>query len=63
MFPICCTFLSQQDQLEEHVHRNVHLSVYLYYGSGRTKNSFLLEEQDVVITTYLTVSSDFKVFF
>ncbi|XP_045179859.2 helicase-like transcription factor isoform X2 [Mercenaria mercenaria] len=48
------------DQLDDHVHRNVHLSIYLYYGSGRTKNSNLLENQDVVITTYSTVSADFK---
>ncbi|XP_052769521.1 helicase-like transcription factor [Mya arenaria] len=48
------------DQLENHVDPRVHLSIYLYYGSGRTSDVHLLENQDVVITTYSTVAADFR---
>lgn len=48
-----------QDQFEIHVHENL-LSVYTYYGSERTKDTKLLAEQDVVLTTYQTLSSEFS---
>jgi len=48
-----------QDQFETHVHEGL-LNVYTYYGSERTKDTKLLAEQDVVLTTYQTLSSEFS---
>ncbi|KAL5004275.1 hypothetical protein ScPMuIL_017731 [Solemya velum] len=48
------------DQLEAHVHENVHLEIYTYYGQGRVKDSSVLSKQDVVLTTYSTLAADFK---
>ncbi|KAK3777641.1 hypothetical protein RRG08_021753 [Elysia crispata] len=47
-------------QFEEHLHQQVHISLYVYYGGCRKKDLRLLREQDVVITTYSTLASDFK---
>ncbi|XP_008278342.1 helicase-like transcription factor [Stegastes partitus] len=47
------------DQFEQHVHPNVKLNVYLYYGSERNRSKQFLSSQDVVITTYNVLSSDF----
>ena len=49
-----------QDQFEEHVDKYVHLEIYTYYGSQRTKDVDLLSRQDVVLTTYQTLGSDAK---
>ncbi|XP_034051464.1 helicase-like transcription factor isoform X2 [Thalassophryne amazonica] len=48
------------DQFEQHVHPNVKLNVYLYYGSERNRSQKFLSSQDVVITTYNVVSADFS---
>lgn len=40
---------------------NVKLNVYLYYGSERNRSKKFLSSQDVVITTYNVLSSDFGV--
>lgn len=48
-----------QDQFDAHVHDGL-LNVYTYYGSERTKDQNLLAEQDVVLTTYQTLSSEFS---
>ena len=48
-----------KDQFEAHVHEDL-LNVYTYYGSDRTKDTKLLAEQDVVLTTYQTLSSEFS---
>ena len=48
-----------QDQFDIHVHDGL-LNVYTYYGSERTKDQNLLAEQDVVLTTYQTLSSEFS---
>ncbi|RUS82734.1 hypothetical protein EGW08_009514, partial [Elysia chlorotica] len=48
-------------QFEEHVHPQVHFSLYVYYGGCRKKDIQLLRQQDVVITTYSTLAADFKV--
>ena len=48
-----------KDQFEAHVHEDL-LNVYTYYGSERTKDTKLLAEQDVVLTTYQTLSSEFS---
>ena len=50
--------MSPQDQFESHVHDGL-LNVYTYYGSERTKDTKLLAGQDVVLTTYQTLSSEF----
>ncbi|CAJ1074379.1 helicase-like transcription factor isoform X1 [Xyrichtys novacula] len=47
------------DQLEQHVRPDVKLNVYLYYGSERNRSKKFLSSQDVVITTYNVLSSDF----
>uniref|UniRef100_A0A3P8T179 Helicase like transcription factor n=1 Tax=Amphiprion percula TaxID=161767 RepID=A0A3P8T179_AMPPE len=47
------------DQFEQHVHSNVKLNVYLYYGSERNRSKKFLSSQDVVITTYNVLSSEF----
>ncbi|XP_041828646.1 helicase-like transcription factor isoform X2 [Melanotaenia boesemani] len=47
------------DQFEQHVHANVKLDVYLYYGSERNRSKKFLSSQDVVITTYNVLSADF----
>uniref|UniRef100_A0A673CFP0 Helicase-like transcription factor n=1 Tax=Sphaeramia orbicularis TaxID=375764 RepID=A0A673CFP0_9TELE len=60
----CLLLLSSvnlQDQFEQHVHANVKLNVYLYYGSERNRSKKFLSSQDVVITTYNVLSADFEV--
>uniref|UniRef100_A0A669DNC5 Helicase like transcription factor n=1 Tax=Oreochromis niloticus TaxID=8128 RepID=A0A669DNC5_ORENI len=47
------------DQFEQHVDPNVKLNVYLYYGPERNRSKKFLSSQDVVITTYNVLSSDF----
>ncbi|XP_067334713.1 helicase-like transcription factor isoform X1 [Channa argus] len=47
------------DQFEQHVHANVKLNVYLYYGSDRNRCKKFLSSQDVVITTYNVLSAEF----
>uniref|UniRef100_A0A673C965 Helicase-like transcription factor n=1 Tax=Sphaeramia orbicularis TaxID=375764 RepID=A0A673C965_9TELE len=59
----CLLLLSSvnlQDQFEQHVHANVKLNVYLYYGSERNRSKKFLSSQDVVITTYNVLSADFE---
>ncbi|XP_048018521.1 LOW QUALITY PROTEIN: helicase-like transcription factor [Megalobrama amblycephala] len=47
------------DQFEQHIRANVTLKVYLYYGAERSRSVSLLSGQDVVLTTYNVLSSDF----
>uniref|UniRef100_A0A673MR74 Helicase-like transcription factor n=1 Tax=Sinocyclocheilus rhinocerous TaxID=307959 RepID=A0A673MR74_9TELE len=47
------------DQFEQHIRADVTLKVYLYYGAERFRSVKLLSEQDVVLTTYNVLSSDF----
>lgn len=51
----------EQDQLEEHIHENIHLDIYTYYGPSRIRDPAVLAKQDVVLTTYSTLSFDAKV--
>ena len=39
----------------------VHLNIYLYYGANREKNSNVIAQQDIVLTTYTTLAMDAKV--
>ncbi|CAC5360736.1 SMARCA3 [Mytilus coruscus] len=48
------------DQFEDHIHENVHLDIYTYYGSSRTKDPKIIGQQDIVLTTYSTVTADAK---
>ncbi|XP_060098305.1 helicase-like transcription factor [Heteronotia binoei] len=48
------------DQLEEHIDPDVHLNTYVYYGSERTKDPAILSRQDIVLTTYSVLSSDYS---
>ncbi|XP_077204829.1 helicase-like transcription factor isoform X2 [Paroedura picta] len=47
------------DQLEQHIDPAVHLNTYIYYGSERTKDPAILSRQDIVLTTYNVLSSDY----
>ena len=54
-------FFIQQDQLTTHVHHKVKLQVYMYHGPDRTKDVSFLSQQDIVITTYSTLSNDYNI--
>lgn len=48
------------DQFEQHVQLDVKLNVYLYYGAERNRDKDFLAGQDVVLSTYNVLSSDFS---
>ncbi|XP_054839603.1 helicase-like transcription factor [Eublepharis macularius] len=48
------------DQLEQHIDPAVHLNTYVYYGSERSKDPAVLSRQDIVLTTYSVLSSDYS---
>lgn len=50
-----------QEQFEQHVSANVKVNVYLYYGPERNRSPKFLLSQDVVITTYNVLSTEFGV--
>lgn len=50
-----------QDQFGQHLCPDVKLKMYLYYGSERNKDTTFLAEQDVVLTTYNTLTVDYGV--
>ncbi|XP_019388108.1 PREDICTED: helicase-like transcription factor [Crocodylus porosus] len=47
------------DQLEQHISPDVHLNLYVYYGPDRSKDPELLSRQDIVLTTYNILASDY----
>ncbi|XP_064021634.1 helicase-like transcription factor isoform X3 [Pogoniulus pusillus] len=47
------------DQFEQHIHQDFHVSVYVYYGSDRSKDPSVLSKQDVVLTTYNVLATDY----
>nr|XP_060623727.1 helicase-like transcription factor isoform X2 [Anolis sagrei ordinatus] len=47
------------DQFEQHVDPDVHLNLYVYYGSERSKDPAVLSSQDIVLTTYNVLASDY----
>uniref|UniRef100_A0A8C6Q8Y5 Helicase like transcription factor n=1 Tax=Nothobranchius furzeri TaxID=105023 RepID=A0A8C6Q8Y5_NOTFU len=51
--------LRLQDQFKQHMNPDVKLNIYLYYGPDRNRNKKFLSSQDVVITTYNVLSTDF----
>ncbi|NXS96035.1 HLTF factor, partial [Jacana jacana] len=49
------------DQFEEHIHPDFHVNIYVYYGSDRSKDPSVLSEQDIVLTTYNILATDYGV--
>ncbi|XP_070609485.1 helicase-like transcription factor [Erythrolamprus reginae] len=47
------------DQLEQHVDPNIQLNTYVYYGSQRNKDLTILSKQDIVLTTYNVLATDY----
>ncbi|XP_034295161.1 helicase-like transcription factor isoform X1 [Pantherophis guttatus] len=47
------------DQLEQHVDPNIQLNTYVYYGSERNKDLTVLSKQDIVLTTYNVLATDY----
>lgn len=52
---------SFQDQLDQHVDPNIQLNTYVYYGSERNKDLTVLSKQDIVLTTYNVLATDYGV--
>ncbi|XP_010181283.1 PREDICTED: helicase-like transcription factor, partial [Mesitornis unicolor] len=49
------------DQFEQHVHQDFHVNIYVYYGSERKKDPSVLSEQDIVLTTYNILATDYGI--
>ncbi|KAL9986038.1 hypothetical protein ACROYT_G000101 [Oculina patagonica] len=47
------------DQICSHVHADVSLQVYMYYGAERLRDVNFLKQQDIVLTTYPTLTNDY----
>ncbi|XP_005312965.2 helicase-like transcription factor isoform X1 [Chrysemys picta bellii] len=47
------------DQFEQHIRPDVHLNIYVYYGPDRSKDPSFLSKQDIVLTTYNILASDY----
>nr|XP_025036939.1 helicase-like transcription factor isoform X1 [Pelodiscus sinensis] len=48
------------DQFEQHIRPDVCLNIYVYYGPDRSKDPVFLSKQDVVLTTYNVLASDYS---
>ncbi|NXD83000.1 HLTF factor, partial [Halcyon senegalensis] len=49
------------DQFEQHIHKDFHVNIYVYYGSDRSKDPSVLSEQDIVLTTYNILATDYGI--
>uniref|UniRef100_A0A8C4XTK7 Helicase like transcription factor n=1 Tax=Falco tinnunculus TaxID=100819 RepID=A0A8C4XTK7_FALTI len=49
------------DQFEQHIHQDFHVNIYVHYGSDRSKDPSVLSEQDIVLTTYNTLATDYGI--
>ncbi|KAM6305123.1 helicase-like transcription factor [Aegotheles albertisi] len=49
------------DQFEQHIHRDFHVNIYVYYGSDRSKDPSVLSGQDIVLTTYNILATDYGI--
>ncbi|XP_030431203.1 helicase-like transcription factor isoform X2 [Gopherus evgoodei] len=47
------------DQFEQHIRPDVHVNIYVYYGPDRSKDPAFLSKQDIVLTTYNILASDY----
>jgi SWI/SNF-related matrix-associated actin-dependent regulator of chromatin subfamily A3 len=45
-------------QLEEHITEDAGIKAHVYYGDGKNVSASFLKRQDVVITTYQSVTTD-----
>ncbi|EMP38013.1 Helicase-like transcription factor [Chelonia mydas] len=50
------------DQFEQHIRPDVRLNIYVYYGPDRSKDPAFISKQDIVLTTYNILASDYGVF-
>ncbi|XP_072547300.1 helicase-like transcription factor [Salminus brasiliensis] len=46
-------------QFEQHLREDVHLNLYLFHGPDRRRQTSFLSKQDVVLTTYNVLASEF----
>ncbi|XP_031565004.1 helicase-like transcription factor isoform X3 [Actinia tenebrosa] len=58
VFPLS-VLSSWENELEMHVHPNL-INIYTHYGQNKTKDKKFLEEQDIVLTTYQSLSAEFS---
>jgi SNF2 family DNA or RNA helicase len=49
-----------EKEIERHVHPRYRLKVYVYHGSGKNVDFAKLRTYDVVLTTFGTLTSEFK---
>ncbi|NXG10598.1 HLTF factor, partial [Sakesphorus luctuosus] len=49
------------DQFGQHIRRDFNVKIYVYYGSGRSKDVLVLSEQDIVLTTYNVLATDYGI--
>ncbi|KFZ55259.1 Helicase-like transcription factor, partial [Antrostomus carolinensis] len=49
------------DQFEQHIHQDFRVKIYVYYGSDRSKDPSVLSEQDIVLTTYNILATDYGI--
>ncbi|XP_051482287.1 helicase-like transcription factor isoform X2 [Apus apus] len=49
------------DQFEQHIHQDFRVNIHVYYGSDRCKDPSVLSEQDVVLTTYNILATDYGI--
>ncbi|NWX48779.1 HLTF factor, partial [Steatornis caripensis] len=49
------------DQFEQHIHGDFRVNIYVYYGSDRSKDPSVLSEQDIVLTTYNILATDYGI--
>ncbi|XP_075274616.1 helicase-like transcription factor isoform X3 [Opisthocomus hoazin] len=49
------------DQFEQHIHQDFSVNIYVYYGSDRSKDPSVLSEQDIVLTTYNILATDYGI--
>uniref|UniRef100_A0A663M8K7 Helicase like transcription factor n=1 Tax=Athene cunicularia TaxID=194338 RepID=A0A663M8K7_ATHCN len=50
-----------EDQFEQHIHQDFNVNIYVYYGSDRSKDPSVLSEQDIVLTTYNILATDYGI--
>ncbi|NXF02836.1 HLTF factor, partial [Smithornis capensis] len=49
------------DQFQQHIHQDFNVKIYVYYGSDRSKDPSVLSEQDIVLTTYNILATDYGI--
>ena len=49
-----------QNQFQEHVDPSINLQIYVFYGPERVRDVNYLKRYDIIITTYGTLTCDFR---